>query len=299
MAKVSVIIPTHNRAEFLRSAIISVLNQTFQDFEIVVIDDASKGHTREVITNLNDARIKVIYNQVSKGAAGARNIGIINTNCAYIAFLDDDDEWLPEKLKIQICLLDNSPQEVGGICTGYFTVEKASGRVLSTSNPEIEDIYKDNFVVTSSILLRRECFERCGLFDEIMPTHSDYDMWIRISKEFSLSIVRKALVNYFFHENKLTFDYEKKIKGFKSLIDKHGNLFEKYRKEYSIMYLKLGMYYCFEGEIQKGIKAFSKSIRMNPFEIRNYFNFILSLLGAERFKKIQKAKEKYFTFHRI
>src|SRR5215510_2389269 len=112
MSKVSVIIPTHNRAEFLRSAITSVLNQTFQDFEIVIIDDASKDHTREVITNFNDVRIKVIHNRVSKGAAGSRNIGIINTNYEYIAFLDDDDEWLPEKLKIQIYLLDNSPQEV-------------------------------------------------------------------------------------------------------------------------------------------------------------------------------------------
>src|SRR5215470_6206596 len=129
MPKVSVIIPTHNRAEFLRSAITSVLNQTFQDFEIIIIDDVSKDHTREVITNFNDTRIKLIHNQVSKGAAGSRNIGIMNAICEYIAFLDDDDEWLPEKLKIQTCLLDNSSQEVGGICTGCFAIEKASGRV--------------------------------------------------------------------------------------------------------------------------------------------------------------------------
>src|SRR5262247_210211 len=107
MPKVSVIIPTHNRAEFLRSAIISVLNQTFQDFEIIIIDDASKDHTREVIANFKDTRIEVIHNQISKGAAGARNIGLMNTGCEYVAFLDDDDEWLPEKLKMQICLLDN------------------------------------------------------------------------------------------------------------------------------------------------------------------------------------------------
>src|SRR5215475_868787 len=117
MPKVSVIIPTHNRAEFLRSAITSVLNQTFQDFEIIIIDDASKDHTQEVIANFNDARIKVIYNQVSKGAAGARNIGIMNSSSEYTAFLDDDDEWLPEKLQIQNCFLDDSPSEVGGVYT--------------------------------------------------------------------------------------------------------------------------------------------------------------------------------------
>jgi glycosyltransferase involved in cell wall biosynthesis len=294
MPKVSVIIPTHNRAEFLRSAVTSVLNQTFQEFEIVIIDDASKDHTREVITNFNDIRIKAIHNQVSKGAAGSRNIGIMNASCEYIAFLDDDDEWLPEKLKIQTCLLDDSPQEVGGICTGRFTIEKASGRVLSIDNPEMNDIYKGNFITTSSILLRVECFKKCGLFDENMPTGSDYDMWIRISKKFSFKVIKKALINYYIHKNMLTIDYEKKIKGLEILFDKYGKYFEKCSKEYSMAYINLGVYYCFKGELQKGRKAFSKSFRINPFEIRSYFNFILSLLGAERFKKLKEAKEKLF-----
>src|SRR5207249_1263924 len=102
---------------------------------------------------------------------------------------------------------------VGGFCTGCFTIEKASGRLLSIDNSEMKDIYKGNFITTSSILLRRECFEKCGLFDERMPTNSDYDMWIRISKNFSFKIIKKSLVNYYIHENRLTVDYEKKIKG--------------------------------------------------------------------------------------
>jgi glycosyltransferase involved in cell wall biosynthesis len=294
MPKVSVIIPTHNRAEFLRSAITSVLNQTFQDFEIIIIDDVSKDHTREVIANFNDTRLKVIHNQVSKGAAGARNVGIMNSNCEYIAFLDDDDEWLPEKLKMQTFLLDNSLPEVGGVCTGCFTIAKVSGRVLSIDNPEMNNIYKSNFISTSSILLRRECFEKCGLFDESMPTSSDYDMWIRISKKFSFRIIKNALVNYYIHENRLTLNYEKKIRGIEILFEKYEDFFKKDRKEYSERYLFLGVLYCYKGELQKGRKAFSKSIRINPFEIRNYFNFILSLLGAERFKKFKEAKEKMF-----
>jgi glycosyltransferase involved in cell wall biosynthesis len=294
MSKVSVIIPTHNRAEFLRSAITSVLNQTFQDFEIIIIDDASKDHTQEVIANFNDTRIKVIHNQVSKGAAGARNIGIMNSNGEYTAFLDDDDEWLPEKLKIQTCLLDDSPPEVGGVYTGYFEREKVGERV-SICNPGVTGLSKDNFITTSSVLLRRECFEKCGLFDESMPTNSDYDMWIRISKKFSFKIIENALVKYCIHENGLTLNHKKKAIGLEILFEKHGDFFEKNRKEYSNMYLSLGVHYCYEGEIQKGRKAFSKSIRMNPFEMRSYFNFILSLLGVEKFKKFKKAKEKMFT----
>src|SRR4030095_13333348 len=149
MPKVSVIIPTHNRAEFLRSAITSVLNQTFQDFEVVIVDDASKDHTQEVIANFNDKRIKVIHNPFSRVDAGARNIGVISSDGEYVAFLDDDDEWLPEKLKIQICSLANSPPEVGGVCTYSFIIEKWSGRVSSVFNPETDDLVKENFIRTS------------------------------------------------------------------------------------------------------------------------------------------------------
>ena len=294
MPKVSVIIPTHNRAEFLRSAITSVLNQTFQDFEIIVIDDASNDHTREVIANFNNARIKVIHNQISKGAAGARNIGIVNTSCEYIAFLDDDDEWLPEKLQIQTCLLDNSPPKVGGVLTGY-TIEKMSERIVSTVNYAMIDLPKGNPIATSSILLRRECFEKCGLFDENMLTGSDYDMWIRISKKFSFKVIKNALVKYYIHENSLTFNYEKRARSLEILLEKHKDFFKSDYKGYSKQYLELGITYCYKGDIQKGRKALGTSIKINPFEMRNYFNFILSLLGVEKFKKLKEAKEKMFV----
>jgi tetratricopeptide (TPR) repeat protein len=126
-----------------------------------------------------------------------------------------------------------------------------------------------------------------------MPTSSDYDMWIRISEKFSFKVIKDALVNYCIHENSLTHNYEKKIRGLEILFEKYDSFFKKDYKWYSINYLDLGVFYCYKGELQKGRKAFSKAIRMNPFEIRNYFNFILSLLGAERFKKLREAKEKY------
>src|SRR5262249_6383019 len=152
---------------------------------------------------------------------------------------------------------------------------------------------RENFITTSSILLRRECFEKCGLFDENMPTNSDYDMWIRISEKFSFKSTKDILVNYCIHDNRLTLNYEKKAKGLEIILEKHENFFKKCCKEYSRLYLNLGIYYCYKGEIQKGRRAFRQSIRIDPYEIRNYFNLILSLLGAERFKKLKEAKEKY------
>jgi glycosyltransferase involved in cell wall biosynthesis len=119
MPAVSVIIPTYNRAEFLRLAITSVLNQTFQDFEIIVVDDASEDHTHEVVHNFRDKRIKYIHHEVNKRVAAARNTGVLNSSGAYIAFVDDDDEWLPKKLQMQVALLENSPSIVGGVYTGF------------------------------------------------------------------------------------------------------------------------------------------------------------------------------------
>src|SRR5207253_1400297 len=163
------------------------------------------------------------------------------------AFLDDDDEWVPEKLKMQTCLLDKSPPEVGGVCTGRFEIEKVSGRV-SVYNPEMNDLSKGNFITTSSILLRRECFEKCGLFDENMPTSSDCDMWIRISEKFSFKVIKDTLVNYYIHENRLTRNYENKVKGLEILIERYDNFFKKNYKEYSKRYLSLGVFYCYKGE---------------------------------------------------
>src|SRR5262245_7479203 len=119
MPKVSVIVPTRDRAEYLRVAITSVLSQTFQDFELIVVDDASAENNFEVISSFHDDRIKFIRHETRKGGSAARNTGIINSSCDYIAFLDDDDEWFPDKIAKQIHLLHSSPPDVGCIYTGY------------------------------------------------------------------------------------------------------------------------------------------------------------------------------------
>jgi tetratricopeptide (TPR) repeat protein len=134
-----------------------------------------------------------------------------------------------------------------------------------------------------------------GLFDRNMPTGSDYDMWIRISKKFSFEFIKEPLTKYYIHENSITYNYEKKIKGIEILFEKYGDIFKLNPKSYSKKYLNLGVLYCFNGETHKGRKAFKKAIRISPFDIRNYINFSLSFLGEKSFKKIKKSKEKLFV----
>src|SRR5678815_5471292 len=120
MPKVSVVIPTRNRAEFLRAAIQSVLNQTFQGFEIIVVDDASEDKTPEIVRTFTDTRMTYVRHDTNKGQGVTRNDGISRASGEFIALLDDDDEWLPGKLEKQIRVLDSSRSDVGLVYTGLY-----------------------------------------------------------------------------------------------------------------------------------------------------------------------------------
>jgi len=304
MAKVSVIIPTYNRADFLHVAITSVLNQTFQDFEIIVVDDASKDRTSEVVNSFHDKRIKYFRHETNRGGSAggsaARNTGIINSNCAYIAFLDDDDEWLPEKLGMQIEVLAASPPEVGVVYTGYTVVDRASGTILAQKNPTKRgdlstDLLKENCLGnSSSIFLRKECFEKIGLFDEMIPGFEDYDVWIRLSRAFHFDYVEQPLVKYYVHSNQIWTNVDAISQGVDMMLKKYGES-PAFRKKMSYYYLSVGVSYCLDGNVKKGQKTCLKAIRLYPFEFRHYFYYCLSLLGLESFKKLKKMKDNIIT----
>ena len=296
MPKVSVIIPTRNRSNLLQVAITSVLNQTFQDFEIIVVDDASTDAIAEIVSGFVDDRIRYVRHQIGRGGSAARNTGIRNSNGEYVAFLDDDDEWFPEKLKLQIALLESSPRTVGVVYAGYWIVDRASGRINGQKIPEKRGDLSDELLAgnsvggTSIVLARRECFDRVGLFDETLPSFQDYDLWIRISKEFHFDFIPSPLCNYYVHDNKISTDVEALRKGIEILLAKHGNS-PALRRYLSYRYLFLGVNYCERGNARDGRGAFRNAIKLYPFGIRHYFNFCLSLLGARTFKRIKGTKE--------
>jgi glycosyltransferase involved in cell wall biosynthesis len=298
MSRVSVIIPTYNRAEFLSSAITSVLNQTFQDFEIIVVDDASNDNTQEVVSSFNDKRIRYIRHEINKGGAGARNTGIKVSTGKYIAFLDDDDEWLPWKLQMQTDLLEESPPRVGVVYTGFVMVSRADGQILYKGIPTrkgyiFNEMLIENVIgATPSVFLRRECFNRVGLFDENLPFAEDWDMWIRISKEFHFECIKEILVKCYFHNrNKLTANIEALSKGAEAMLRKYTRS-SALKKNLSHIYLGIGVLCCYNRDTKKGREVFLKAIRLYPFEIRHYFNLCLSLLGAGNFSRLKKIKEK-------
>ena len=296
MPLISVIIPTRNRAEFLPLAISSVLAQTFQDFEIIVVDDASQDNTAEVVNSFKDNRIKLLRNSTCRGGSAARNTAILHSKADVIAFLDDDDEWFPEKLRLPFGLLDSSPRSVGVIYTGYLVVERGSGRILHQRKPLkrgdlSSDLLDGNCIGGTSIVLgRKECFEKAGLFDERLPSYTDYDLWIRISRVCHFDFIKEPMSKYYVHKNQIWTNYECLEHGMQMMLAKHGYS-RALRKYLAGHFLSLGVKFCENDSTKRGRQTFLRGIQLNPLEVRHYFNFLLSLLGSETFKRVKRAKE--------
>ena len=192
--RVSIIIPAYNRADVLPRAITSVLSQTFTDYEIIVVDDASTDETSAVARNF-DGPVHVIRHEVNRGPAAARNTGIQATSGAYVAFLDSDDEWLPEKLARQIGLLDMSVKYFGASCSGYTVIQPELGysweRRLPTEQHWTEYLLTRGLDLGpgSTLVARREVFERIGLLDEGLRRWEDWDWLLRYVAEYDLGVI--------------------------------------------------------------------------------------------------------------
>lgn len=204
MARVSVIIPTYNRARFIKRAVNSALWQSFQDFEIIVVDDGSTDNTIELLGQYRDHRLRILRHETNRGASAALNTGITNSSGSLISILDSDDEWLPEKLERQVEVMDACDAMVGIV---YCDMWKYRGDQceyyhaphFTAADGIIYDKALDgglHNIGNPLVLIRRECFDKVGLFDESLRRHIDLDMAIRISKYFYLHHMAEPLTNY-------------------------------------------------------------------------------------------------------
>lgn len=196
---ISVIIPTHNRAQELKRSVESVLKQTRQDFEIIIISDGSTDNTPDTVTSFNDPRIRFFQHEVCKGASAARNTGLRAAKGKYIAFLDDDDEWLPTKLEKQLPVIEKSPPEVGLVYAWMEYFKNGESRGLRApelrGNVFVEMLDKQAIGGCPTIIIKREVIERIGFFDESLPRGNDGNYWRRITKYYNVDFVPKVLAN--------------------------------------------------------------------------------------------------------
>jgi glycosyltransferase involved in cell wall biosynthesis len=197
--KVSVIIPSYNRADVLSRALKSVFAQTYRDFEIIVVDDCSKDNILEVVTNFNDSRIRYIKHEQNQGGGASRNTGIKEAKGEFVAFLDSDDEWLPTKLEKQLALFVNL--DMGLVYCGFNLVEPGIKNGLrpfvSCGENFRQDLLVSNFVGTTSVaIIRKHLLEQIKGFDVVLRSCQDWDLYIRLSEICKFACVDEYLVLY-------------------------------------------------------------------------------------------------------
>jgi glycosyltransferase involved in cell wall biosynthesis len=194
--KISVIIPTYNRENSLERAIESVLAQTYHNYELIVIDDGSTDNTSRIIKKYKK---KIRYfSQLHSGVSSARNLGLEKSEGAWVAFLDSDDYWLPQKLARQMQCLSENPQwlvmqtDEKWIRNGVFVNpmkkhRKYSGWIFPQCLPLC-------IVSPSAVIIHQKVFNDVGVFDESLPVCEDYDLWLRIALKYEIGLLPEKLI---------------------------------------------------------------------------------------------------------
>jgi len=276
--KVSVIIPTYNRDALLRRAMESVLNQTFDDFEVLVVDGAKSDSTKELVRSYGDGRLRYIP-QKGKGIANARNLGVKKARGEFIAFLDDDDAWRPHKLEVQLELFRNLGEQYGLVYTAFTYYYLDRERVLGSKRPiaggyVYPHLLKDNITGTSTIMVRRECFKRAGIFREDFVTCEDWDMWLRMSRMCLFGTIEEPLVAYSIHSGQ--FSFGKYLEGRYKMIEVHGDIKHDPRI-LSYHLLQIGLLEMFGGRKGLGAQNMLRAFSLNPLMKGNLYDIMRAM----------------------
>ena len=303
MPKVSVVIPTYNRANFLPRTIKSVLNQTFQDFELIIVDDCSTDNTQEVVKEFQkkDDRIRYIRLDKNSGApAHPKNIGIQNAKGEFIAFLDSDDEWLPDKIEKQLELFKKNSR-LGFVSCNAFIVDEGQNKKVEYKIPKSNNYFlslleTDIICSCSSVMVKKNVLDDVSYFDENFKVSDDWDMWLRISEKYDFDFVPKPLFEYYIHGGNVTqtLSVDERIKDLKYILKKYKNSYRRYPKAYSIQLRDISHKYLLSGRKEKSRIYSKKSIRCNIFNFKGYLDLSSSFINFSFYKKLLKLKRKLF-----
>jgi len=302
---VSIILPTYNRAHLVGKAIQSVLNQTYQDFELIVVDDGSVDNTVEVVKSFNDPRIRYLRHEKNKGGAAARNTGIKAARGRYIAFQDSDDEWLPEKLEKQIRAFETAPPEVGVVYTGFYRLQDGkkiyipSSGVTQKEGDIFNSLIKGNFVTTQAVLVKKECFEKAGMFDEDVSRLQDWELFIRISKYYHFKCIDEPLVIAYHQPVSISTNRNALVEALRLILKKHFESLKKDRRILANYYLSVGDLLFSSGEFILGRNYLLKAVQTYPLNIKALGAVLVSLLGQNAYNRVatiyQRIKSRFFV----
>lgn len=303
--RVSIIMPAFNAERSISFSIKSVLDQSFGEWELLIINDGSTDSTLDVILEFRDSRIKII-NQSNQGVAAARNSALKIAIGEYIAFLDADDLWLPSKLQKQISIFSKSQKDLGLVYSGYrgFKFSEANSFSLLTEpiNIHNNDHYKllvSNYIATLTVMIRRDIVFDVGYFREDLRGTEDWDYWIRISKLYKLKKIDQELALYrisagSLSSNKITHANEE-LKVLKThLLVEDGIPSNIIHMAYLFWSIKAMKYQLLTCRFKYFLRSLLSILMLNNFYLRNYFILLLWIIRHSYTRNLSKIHPSNF-----
>jgi len=288
---VSVIIPTRNRANLLSRALGSVFAQTYDKLECIVVDDGSEDETQEILAAYTDPRLVVLKHKTNRYASAARNTGIAQSSGEFIAFLDDDDAWLPKKLERQVPLLSRSPEAVGMVyCWMDYFDER--GALIKRHDPRLKG-YVFPYILDAqrlggcpTLLVRREVVAAVGGFDESLLRGNDGDFVRRVCREYEVDFVPEVLVRvYIGHGSQRISACDDKgirnhINAQITRLEKFADAFRKHPKEKANIYIDISLYYSRLRDLRKAMVFWWKAFKTSPLSTKAHVGLLRILKAA-------------------
>jgi len=287
---ISIIIPVYEQPNLLQDALNSISEQTVDDYEIVVVDDASSMDFIPIVDKY-DERVQLIEHEENQGAAAARNTGIEHGAGEYVAFLDADDVWEPTKLEKQRDMFQHGDDDLGLVYTGFIQYELDGSEWERYPEAEgdiyIQELEQDRVHPTSTVMVRRNVFEEVGGFDTSLPSRQDYDLWLRITEDYTVDYVDEILVDKREQPDSISKDFESRIRGdlavFKKVKDRTADLdFTTRSRVYSYHHHVIGRDYESNGDHREALKHLGLAILRYPFRPISWAMFVIAVLGIDR-----------------
>jgi glycosyltransferase involved in cell wall biosynthesis len=307
LKRVSVLLTCYNHLKHLPAALDGILGQTFSDYEVLALDDGSTDGSREWLKEREaEGQLRCIFNETNLGTYATLNVGLAEAKGQFIAVLNDDDLWAPEKLARQVDMMDENPK-IGLVHTGGWFIGD-DGERLSDPRPlgfefprthtgdvlALEILY--NHIIASSVLARRECFDSCGPFDPSFFGSGDWQMWLRIAQKFEIGYLDEPLTFYRIHAQNASHQRDRineddaRIRAwiaswqaqFSDRIAAEPELHAAFAHNWAC----LGTERTWAGNPREGRAAYRQAIKMKPMRLKSYARWLASFLPTPLFRRL-------------
>lgn len=289
--RVTAVITTHKREPVVvERALKSVLAQTHPDMEVIVVDDSpAEFPQREAVARMvegyRDRNVTYIPHEKCQGACVARNTGLSHATGSFIAFLDDDDEWKPEKIALQLAAFTDD--DIALVYCGHEELNEVTGK--RTEIPHTfqkgriyESLIHWNYIGSTSFpLMRTAVVKEVSGFDPLMQSSQDYDLWLRISQRYGISYVKEPLVVYHIHAgDQISKNFKRKISGMERINEKNAEYLKKNKRARWERTIKLAPMYAGNGQFWRAIKCWLKMAFTCPGKVKENFSYLIKTLKS-------------------